>query len=343
MTKPALAQLCLVVLLASFSGRSAAAQSQKENPYKHLVDIGGGRHLNMVCTGTGSPTLVFMLGLGSDMLAWRRVKDPVAGFTRACFYDRAGFGYSDPSPKPSTADNVANDLHALLRAAKIKGRVVLVAHSLGGLFATYYTDKFGSDVAGLVLVDPSFSGQFDYAVGAQDAKIIEDDDIGFPKAMQACGKLAEEGKLSKNSPHNCFAPPLGDLTREEAEYVMDQAKRPSYYASILSEFWNLGGEKKGGRFVDGVGGQQERRIARDFGDLPLIVLTGHLMSKGMTISDAGKASAQEVWERGHDKLARRSTRGESIVIANSGHAIQMQQPERVFDAIRKVVAQARRR
>ena len=343
MTKPALAKWCLVILLAAFSGRSEAAESQKENPYKHLVDIGGGRHLNMACTGTGSPTVVFMQGLGSDMLAWRRVKDPVAGFTRACFYDRAGFGYSDPSPKPSTADNVANDLHALLRAAKIKGRVVLVAHSLGGLFATYYTDKFGSDVAGLVLVDPSFSGQFDYAVGAQDIKMMEEGAKSFPGTMQTCRKLAEEGKLSKGDPHDCFAPPLGDLTQQQADYVMDQVTRPSYYTGILSESDSLSGAMEDGKFTDGVGGREERRIARDFGDLPLIVLTGHLMSKEMTISDAGKASAQEVWERGHDKLARRSTRGESIVIANSGHAIQMQQPERVVDAIRKVVMQARQR
>jgi len=32
------------------------------NPFKHLVDIGGGRHLNMVCAGKGLPTIVFMQG-----------------------------------------------------------------------------------------------------------------------------------------------------------------------------------------------------------------------------------------------------------------------------------------
>jgi pimeloyl-ACP methyl ester carboxylesterase len=318
------------------------AQDQKENPYKHLVDIGGGRHLNMVCTGTGSPTVVFLQGLGSNMLVWRRVKDPVAGFVRACFYDRANFGYSDPSAESPTADNIANDLHALLRAAKIKEPVVLVGHSLGGLLATYYADKFGSDVAGLVLVDPSFSGQFDYAVGRADAKIIEDGAKSFSVAMHACKELAEKGALSKDSPHDCFAPPLGDLTQQEADYVMAEATRPFYYTRLSADVEKLGGERKGGESADGFFGQEERRIARDFGDLPLIVLTGHLMSREMTISDAGKAAAQEVWERGHDKLARRSMRGESIVIANSGHTIQMQQPGRVVDAIRKVISQARR-
>jgi hypothetical protein len=90
-----------------------------------------------------------------------------------------------------------------------------------------------------------------------------------------------------------------------------------------------------------VNGEQERRMARDFGDLPLIVLTGHLMSHGMMISDAAKSAAQEVWERGHDALARRSTRGESIILPDTGHVIALQKPERVVEAIRKVVTQAR--
>lgn len=341
MTKPALALLSPLLLLAALSGGSATANDKGENPYKHLVDIGEGRYLNLVCTGTGSPTVVFMQGLGGNMLDWRMVREPVSAFTRACFYDRAGFGYSDPPAKASTPDSVATDLHALLRAAKIEGRVVLAGISLGGLFATYYTDKFGSDVAGLVLVDPSFSGQFDYPVSAEDTKLIEDDEKSFSKTMRLCETLAEEGKLSKDANQGCFFSPQSDLTSGQAGYVMDQVTRPSYYASLLSEAENLRRERAGDKFVGGVGDAQERRIARNFGDLPLIVLTGHLMSRGMTISDAAKTAAQEVWERGHDKLASRSTRGESIILPDAGHRIDYEKPERIIEAIRKVVAQAR--
>lgn len=341
MTKSLLAPLALALFFAALFGDAAAAD-RAENPYRHPVDIGGGRHLNMVCTGTGSPTVVFLQTLGGNMLEWRRVREAVAAFARACFYDRAGFGYSDASAMPATADNIANDLHALLRAAKIKDRVVLVGASLGGLFATYYADKFGSDVAGLVLVDPSFSGQFDYSVSAQDAKKIEDGDKDFAKAMQACEKLAREGKLSKDNSRDCFVTPKSDLTQEQADYVMDQVTRPSYYAGVLSEAKNLGGGKRDGKFVDGAYGEEERRMARDFGELPLIVLTSHLMSQGMTLSDGAKSASQAVWERGHDALARRSIRGESIILLDTGHGIAFEKPERVVEAIRKVVTQARR-
>ncbi|HUO01455.1 MAG TPA: alpha/beta hydrolase, partial [Rhizomicrobium sp.] len=189
------AALICCLLLAAFA--SAARADDNTNPYKHLVDIGGGRHMNMVCTGTGSPTVVFLQGHTGDMTNWRKVREPAAAFARACFYDRAGMGYSDPSAKPMTANNVADDLHALLRAANIERPVVLVGHSLGGLFATYYVDKFPSDVSGLVLVDPSFSGQFDYTVGAEDRKIITQANDHWDSLLKTCEKLAQKGQLSK--------------------------------------------------------------------------------------------------------------------------------------------------
>ena len=330
----------LMVLL--FPVAQLVAKDAPANSFKHLVDIGGGRHLNMVCSGQGSPTVVFMQGLGGNFADWRKVREPVTAFTRTCFYDRAGLGYSDPSDKPSTAENAAGDFHTLLRVAGIKGQVVLVGASLGGLFATYYADKFGSDVAGLVLVDPSFSGQFDNPVSAQDAKIVEDDAKSFAALMQTCGKLAARGKLSLSDSHDCFYLPR-DLSPEDTKYVTQQFNHPSYFAAVRSEADNLSRRREGEKFVDGVDGDQERRAARTFGGLPLIVLTGGMTSKGMTISEAGKAATQKVWESGHDKLAQRSTRGESIIIPDSGHRIDLEKPDRVVEAIRKVVSEARPR
>jgi alpha/beta hydrolase family protein len=118
------------------------------------VDIGG-RHLNLVCNGQGDPTVVFLQSLGGGITAWDKVRASVSAFTRTCFYDRAGFGYSDPATQPSSADNETNDLHALLKRAPVKRPIILVGHSLGGLYATLYADKFPDEVGGLVLVDPS--------------------------------------------------------------------------------------------------------------------------------------------------------------------------------------------
>ena len=316
-------------------GKITSLNGRREYPLKHLVDVGGGRHLNMVCIGKGPPTVVFLQGLGGNIVNWREVREPVAAFARTCFYDRAGIGYSDSSDKPSTAENVADDLHALLHAARIKGRVVLVGQSLGGLFATLYADKYLSDLAGMVLVDPAFSGQFDYVTSQQDKAIMLRSGDEWVASMRICKKLAQDGKLSDSDPHGCV-PPSYDLTPMEAKYLTQQFYRPSFYASFISEFENF--NPPNGAHVDG---DQERQRKRSFGDLPLEVLTAGLFSQDMTISEAGKAAAQDVWKRGHDKLAQRSARGESIVLPNAHHFIQLDQPDRVVEAIRKVVSESR--
>jgi hypothetical protein len=65
-----------------------------------MVDIGGYR-LNTICTGIGTPTVILDSGLGEPALSWIGVQSGVERFTRACSYDRAGYGdhmipYKDP-------------------------------------------------------------------------------------------------------------------------------------------------------------------------------------------------------------------------------------------------------
>jgi len=49
----------------------------------------------------------------------------------------------------------------------------------------------------------------------------------------------------------------------------------------------------------------------------------------------------QTWKAGHDKLAARSMRGQSIVVPNAGHFIQADQPQAVIEAIREVVTEVR--
>ena len=62
-----------------------------------LVDVGGYR-IHIYCVGGGSPTVILDSGLPDSSLSWYRVQPEIAKFTRVCAYDRAGLGWSDPSP-----------------------------------------------------------------------------------------------------------------------------------------------------------------------------------------------------------------------------------------------------
>ena len=124
-----------------------------------LIDIGG-RRLNMRCAGSGSPTVVLLSGAGETAAVWSWITTAVEPLTRVCAYDRAGRGWSDPAPAPQDGVALAADLHALLQHAQITGPVVLVGHSLGGLYARVHAATYPADVAGIVLLDATHPEMF---------------------------------------------------------------------------------------------------------------------------------------------------------------------------------------
>src|SRR5215472_4578957 len=109
--------LLAVLIAAATSGQEAeSAGSPADIVYARpgqLVDVGGFR-LNLYCMGKGSPTVVFDSGWGDWAPAWSKVQPEIAKWTRACSYDRAGTGFSDPGPMPRTSVRIAEELRTAL-------------------------------------------------------------------------------------------------------------------------------------------------------------------------------------------------------------------------------------
>ena len=145
------------VVLAQSQLAPAMAEDQRLLPYVEpgqLVDIGG-RRINLHCTGSGAPTVVLMAGLSSWSPVWYKTQPVIAQKTRVCAFDRASFDFIDPAPRPQILSDTVNDLHAALKTAPIPGPYVLVGHSLGGVEARLYAQRWPKDVAGMILVDTS--------------------------------------------------------------------------------------------------------------------------------------------------------------------------------------------
>ena len=120
----------------------------------------GGFRLNVYCIGQGGPTVVLEAGLRDSLESWSRVQPGIAGFSRVCSYDRAGYGYSDPGPMPRTADRIASELHAALRSAGETPPYVLLGHSSGGYCIRVFNGKYSDEVAGLLFVDATQEDQY---------------------------------------------------------------------------------------------------------------------------------------------------------------------------------------
>jgi pimeloyl-ACP methyl ester carboxylesterase len=116
------------------------------------VDIGG-RSLDISCLGAVGPAVVFESGGAGPGLEWESLQTEVAKFTQACWYDRAGEGWSDPGPFPRTSVAIASDLHELLKRAGVPPSYVFTGASIGGLNSRVYGGLYPNEVAGMVLID----------------------------------------------------------------------------------------------------------------------------------------------------------------------------------------------
>jgi pimeloyl-ACP methyl ester carboxylesterase len=152
--------LLLLALLAGFTyeqiGRASDA-TRLPPRVGQAVDIGG-RTLNLYCSGQGSPTVILEPGGNSPGYSWVLQQAKMAAFTRACWYDRAGVGWSDPPPSPRTSASIVSDLHEALHRAGILPPYVMAGGSVGGEYVHIYAAHYPSDVAGLVFNRFSSSG-----------------------------------------------------------------------------------------------------------------------------------------------------------------------------------------
>ena len=113
------------------------------------VYLVSGYRMHMNCMGSGSPTLILDAGLGNDSLIWGGVQPALAKSTSVCAYDRAGWGLSQPVPGPQDANHIADELHGLLDAAGIHGPVVLIGHSIAGIYIRAYASRYPAQIVEL--------------------------------------------------------------------------------------------------------------------------------------------------------------------------------------------------
>lgn len=288
------------------------------------VDIGG-RSMNIFCSGSGNPAVILDTGGDNPGLAWGDTQAEIARFTQACWFDRAGIGWSDSGPYPRTSAAIAADLHELLKRAGIPPPYVMLGGSIGGLNLRVFAGMYRNDAAGLVLDDSAH----------------EDEPLRAPKfylAHQAPRVLwrpihtlfwtaSEVGLLRVTG-----SSPAGDknesqMTREEL--ITELKHQPKSFLNnvdagmVLNESY------------------AEARAVNSLGDMPMIVLTaGKAADFGDVELNRQAAEYQKIWAYEiQPKLAKLSTRGRQIVVPDATHVTIPR--DVVVTAVREVVNEAR--
>ena len=309
----------------------AISEDQRMLPYAEpgqRVDIGG-RRINLQCMGTNGPTVVLMSGIFSWSLIWYKTQPVIAQKTRVCAFDRANYGFSDPTPRPQILSEVVDDLHNALQAGTIPGPYVLVGHSLGGLEARIYAQRWPKEVAGMVIVDTSPAGE-----GLIDENQPDFDEVigreSYAADLLYCALLESHGTLEPSGPEfkDCSAT-LPSETPAALRKVWPQFFTAYYFADKVSLMSGLYTHR------------YDSADHRSLGDMPLVVLSAE-NSWGTEKANTPaiirfNRTYLRTWIAMHEALAHLSSRGIHRVIKGSGHQIQLDKPQAVIDAVDDVL------
>jgi pimeloyl-ACP methyl ester carboxylesterase len=327
--KIALKTLTVLIALALVAGivYEQVGESRDRRRFPQIgrsVDIGG-RTLNIFCSGTAAPAVIFESGGPGPGLEWEAFQPEAAKFTQACWYDRAGEGWSDPGPFPRTSNAMAKDLHELLKRAGVRAPYVFAGASFGGLNSRVYGGLYPNEVAGMILIDSAHEDELRRApkafLGRTAPRFLWHPlHVAF-EAAAFVGLL----RLTQSSPTQHKDP--SEMTREEIIEAL--RRRPKSFVGNVSA-----GIVLPESFAEG-------SSVTKIGDFPLIVLTAsEALDFGDPELNREAAAYQQVWiHEIQPKLVGLSTHGREIVVPNANHGSIPQ--EVILSAIREVVTEAR--
>jgi len=128
--------------------------------------------LHVNCLGDGPVTVLFEPGLGGSAFEWHLVQSEIAKHALACVYDRAGYGWSDPSPFNGDVRQLASEANQMLKQISDKNKLIVVGHSFGGFVVRMLTKHRPEQVIGMVLVDASHENQLERMETPGKTKIL---------------------------------------------------------------------------------------------------------------------------------------------------------------------------
>lgn len=308
----------VALLLAVSSGINVVAFARFRHAPGGAIYQVDGHAMHIDCMGRGSPTIVLESGLGDDGLVWGGVQPTLAKTTRVCSYDRAGYGWSDAVAPPRDADHIAMELHGLLAAAGIEGLVVLMGHSVAGIYIRDYATRYPADVGGLIFVDgstplqekdPAFQAHAPmHTPGLPQIMLVEAAfGAGIPRWFGACSRQ----------------PAWPD---RRAAYLMAEHRCYIGVDESLGESGNL--DRSG----------EETVRSGPYGSLPILIFS----------HDDAKARAEKMpgdvldaWNRMQQNLLNLSTRSRRIIAQGSGHYVQIDRPDLIEKEVPVFIEQIR--
>ena len=131
-----------------------AAVSQSKPVDRTTASNGKSLHFRIL-EGRKDDVILFESGGGNDSRVWKDLLPPIAEVTGATLitYDRPGLGSSEVDPQHHGLVEDIERLESGLKDLGYTGHYTVVAHSLGGFYATLFASRHPEQVRAAVLID----------------------------------------------------------------------------------------------------------------------------------------------------------------------------------------------
>ena len=311
------------LLLGGVAGTTPLASQTADigPPPGELVDIGG-RSLHVICSGSGTPTVLIEAGASAFAIDFSLVQPGIARATRVCAYDRAGMGWSSPRGDLETPARIVADLDAMLKAMGEKRPFVLVGASFGAIYARLYQLDHPADVAGLVLVDPATEDRLFTMYRGEAVTIASLTTEQLSSTLPAAGSVPIRSRPPQTgAPFDRLPPDLYQLRLKLDQRLI--ASMPSMLTAEQVRESSEGRRTGLARLL-----QSRSRPDAPIGTRPVVVLTRGLdVTDGLTENHAG--------------VAKLSNNARHTVVPDAGHEIHLFSPGAVIQAVHDVVTAVR--
>ena len=301
----------LVTIPFTYERVSRIVASKNYSPEGYLIDVGGHK-LHLLRRGTGGPTVVFESGLdGNGHLPWYKVGDEVSLSATTISYDRAGILWSERGSKAKTAEAMSEDLSTLLRIGGFPKPYILVGHSLAGLTLRPFIVENAEDIAGIVFVDTSHPAQFD----RMPPELTQTPSRGVMHVLSSFGliRLSAAASFPNTDPEDRINTVGTALSHNSISAVLDEIES----IEVLAE---------------------EAKQITSFGDIPLIVITGASPTYNDMYPEEFREEMALLWNELQSDLLSLSTDSRQILAPESGHYVQLDQPDIVIREIRNIIS-----
>ena len=141
--------------------------------------------MNVYSVGNGEKTIVLMPGLGTTapVLDFEPLTNELATDFHVVIVEPFGYGWSDYTKNDRSVENIVEELRMALNESGEKGPYILMPHSVSGIYATWFANKYPEEVEAIVGIDCTLPKQVEY-FGGENPKVPSIAKIVNPLGLQ---------------------------------------------------------------------------------------------------------------------------------------------------------------